>query len=142
TQQLLAIDGVRDGVFLMPDQDEATVTPRLEAIALAPGLTAAAILARLRKRIDAAFLPRPLHVVDRLPRNEVGKLPRAELLRLIEQTSLEPEPAPTLIRFPKDHPVGPGHFPGNPIIPGALLLDEILVALFPDVQSGMIEGAK
>ena len=25
-----------------------------------------------------------------------------------------------------DHPTGPGHFPGNPIIPGALLLAEVL----------------
>jgi 3-hydroxymyristoyl/3-hydroxydecanoyl-(acyl carrier protein) dehydratase len=25
-----------------------------------------------------------------------------------------------------DHPVGAGHFPGNPIIPGALLLAEVL----------------
>lgn len=28
--------------------------------------------------------------------------------------------------FPVDHPCGAGHFPGNPIIPGALLLDEVL----------------
>ncbi|HET6605869.1 MAG TPA: AMP-binding protein [Rhodopila sp.] len=142
TQQLLAIDGVRDGVFLMPEQDTATVTPRLEAIVLAPGLTAATVLARLRERIDAAFLPRPLHVVDRLPRNEVGKLPRAELLRLIGQTPTESEPAPILIRFPKDHPVAPGHFPGNPIIPGALLLDEVLAVVFPDIESGAIEATK
>jgi acyl-coenzyme A synthetase/AMP-(fatty) acid ligase len=146
TQQLLAIDGVRDGVFLMPAQDAstdaATVTPRLEAIALAPGLNAATILARLRERIDAAFLPRPLHVVDRLPRNEVGKLPQAELLRLIGQTPVTPEPTPVLIRFPADHPTGPGHFPSNPIIPGALLLDELLAAVFPGVGSGAIEAAK
>jgi acyl-coenzyme A synthetase/AMP-(fatty) acid ligase len=142
TQQLLAIEGVRDGVFLMPAQDAATATPRLEAVALAPGLTAAMILARLRERIDAAFLPRPLHVVDWLPRNDVGKLPQAELVRLIAQTQAAPEAAPILIRFPVDHPAGPGHFPGNPIIPGALLLDELLAAVFPGVGSGAIEAAK
>jgi acyl-coenzyme A synthetase/AMP-(fatty) acid ligase len=150
TQQLLAIEGVRDGVFLMPAPnaapsaatDAAVVTPRLEAIALAPGLNAATILARLRERIDAAFMPRPLHVVDRLPRNELGKLPQAELRRLIGQTPAAQEPAPVLIRFPADHPTGPGHFPGNPIIPGALLLDELLAAVFPDVRSGAIEAAK
>lgn len=29
------------------------------------------------------------------------------------------------LRFASDHPVGAGHFPGNPIIPGALLLAEV-----------------
>ncbi len=28
--------------------------------------------------------------------------------------------------FAIDHPVASGHFPGNPIIPGALLLDEVV----------------
>jgi 3-hydroxymyristoyl/3-hydroxydecanoyl-(acyl carrier protein) dehydratase len=28
--------------------------------------------------------------------------------------------------FPSNHPTGAGHFPGNPIIPGALLLAEVL----------------
>lgn len=29
-----------------------------------------------------------------------------------------------ILNFPPDHPTGTGHFPGNPIIPGALLLAE------------------
>jgi 3-hydroxyacyl-[acyl-carrier-protein] dehydratase len=29
-----------------------------------------------------------------------------------------------MLSFSSDHPVGAGHFPGNPIIPGALLLAE------------------
>ena len=33
------------------------------------------------------------------------------------------------IFFSAAHPGAAGHFPGNPIIPGALLLDEILRAL-------------
>ena len=39
----------------------------------------------LRERIDAVFLPRPLHVVARLPRNETGKLPREALLSLAQE---------------------------------------------------------
>lgn len=31
-----------------------------------------------------------------------------------------------VVRFAPDHPCGAGHFPGNPIIPGALLLDTVL----------------
>mgnify|MGYP001566213637 CR=1 FL=1 len=30
------------------------------------------------------------------------------------------------ITFPLDHPTGPGHLPGNPIIPGAVFLAEVL----------------
>lgn len=33
------------------------------------------------------------------------------------------------IRFVSDHPTAPGHFPGNPIIPGVLLLDEVVKAV-------------
>ena len=42
-------------------------------------MTRAAILAELRKRIDPVFLPRPLYVVDQLPRNTTGKLPQEHL---------------------------------------------------------------
>jgi len=34
-----------------------------------------------------------------------------------------------VLRVPADHPCAEGHFPGNPIVPGAVLLDWILAAL-------------
>ena len=40
--------------------------------------------------------------------------------------------APMLARdicIAHDHPALPGHFPGNPIVPGVLLLDEVLSLL-------------
>jgi 3-hydroxyacyl-[acyl-carrier-protein] dehydratase len=63
---------------------------------------------------------------------------------LIELRSLsQPEQmGPILLRFPADHPAGPGHFPGNPIIPGAVLLDELVLALFPAGWSGEVESAR
>ena len=33
------------------------------------------------------------------------------------------------IQVPEDHPTARGHFPGRPIVPGALLLDEVASAL-------------
>lgn len=33
------------------------------------------------------------------------------------------------VHFAKDHPTAAGHFPSNPIIPGALLLDEVVKAV-------------
>jgi acyl-coenzyme A synthetase/AMP-(fatty) acid ligase len=80
--QLTAIEGVEDGAFFLPDEAEPDGVTRLAAFAVAPRLSAAAILARLRERIDPVFLPRPLVLVERLPRALTGKLPRAALLEL------------------------------------------------------------
>lgn len=81
---LNSIAGVRDGAFVMPEEDDGTVT-RLTAFVVAPGLSADAVMSALRQRIDAAFLPRPLCFVDSLPRNETGKLPRVALDRLLSR---------------------------------------------------------
>ena len=35
----------------------------------------------------------------------------------------------TCIQIPSDHPVFVGHFPGTPIVPGVVLLDEALDAI-------------
>lgn len=32
------------------------------------------------------------------------------------------------LQFSDDHPALPGHFPGNPVIPGVVLLDHIMIA--------------
>jgi acyl-coenzyme A synthetase/AMP-(fatty) acid ligase len=79
--QLQAIDGVQDGAFLVPDGDAEHVV-RLSAFVVAPGRAAREILAALQERVDPAFLPRPLHLVDALPRNATGKIPREALLAL------------------------------------------------------------
>jgi len=39
-------------------------------------------MAELRLRIDPVFLPRPLYLVESLPRDETGKLARTKLLQL------------------------------------------------------------
>ncbi|MGH7002140.1 MAG: AMP-binding protein, partial [Stellaceae bacterium] len=72
---LLSIEGVKDGAFFMPEPDGQHIA-RLMAVAVAPGLRSEAVLRVLRERVDAAFLPRPLVLVDELPRNALGKLPR------------------------------------------------------------------
>jgi len=84
-RHLLAIDGVKDGTFFLPEPGDGR-EPRLSAFVVAPGMTRAQILEALRARIDAVFLPRPLRRVDVLPRNATGKLPRASLLQLFRET--------------------------------------------------------
>lgn len=86
--QLNAIPGVIDGAFFLPDAATAgTGTVRLAAIAVAPTLTASQLTEQLRQRIDPLFLPRPLLLVDQLPRNATGKLPRETLLAIVERHS-------------------------------------------------------
>jgi acyl-coenzyme A synthetase/AMP-(fatty) acid ligase len=79
TRQVLAIEGVEDAVVFQPHEDA-----RPAAVVVAPGTTAAAILGELRTHLDGVFVPRPLVLVDHLPRNDLGKLPRDALLRLLE----------------------------------------------------------
>lgn len=80
-RRLLAVPGVLDGVFLMPED----VAPggranRLGALVVAPRLDRTKLLEALRESVDPAFLPRRVVFLDRLPRDAVGKLPRAALL--------------------------------------------------------------
>lgn len=83
TRRLLAIPGVVDGVMLQLDAAGDRGVARVAALVVAPELEEAAILAALRESIDPVFLPRPLKRVPALPRSETGKLPRAELLRML-----------------------------------------------------------
>lgn len=85
---LNSIEGVLDGVFVMPEEEFGTVT-RLTAFVVAPGLSSEAVMNALRQRIDAAFLPRPLCFVESLPRSATGKLPRQTLSQIV--TGLAPK---------------------------------------------------
>jgi acyl-coenzyme A synthetase/AMP-(fatty) acid ligase len=80
-----AIEGVRDGVFIMPDTQVDDDVWRLAALVVAPDLENKEILAALAERINPVFLPRPLYKVDSLPRNAMGKLPREALSQLLER---------------------------------------------------------
>lgn len=82
TSVLQSVPGVRDAAYFLPEE-EATGVQRLCALVVAPTLTRADVLRVLRERIDPAFLPRPLYLVDALPRNTTGKLPREALLQAV-----------------------------------------------------------
>jgi 3-hydroxymyristoyl/3-hydroxydecanoyl-(acyl carrier protein) dehydratase len=135
--QLNAIAGVVDGAFFMPDAQAAggTGVSRLTAAVVAPSLSIAQLTEQLRQRIDPVFLPRPLLLVDRLPRNATGKLPHHALQALAAQhlktgsaaIAGSPKAAVcTALPIAEDHAAFAGHFPGFPILPGAALLDVAL----------------
>lgn len=83
TRRLLAVPGVRDGAVFQLDEADRRGVHRIAALAVAPNMTASQILDALRAGIDPVFLPRPLKLVDALPRSETGKLPRAALLEML-----------------------------------------------------------
>lgn len=79
--QLNAIPGVLDGAFFLREElAGSTGVARLAAVAVAPGMSVAGITEQLRQLIDPVFLPRPLLLVEQLPRNATGKLPQQTLL--------------------------------------------------------------
>ena len=84
---LNTIEGVHDGAFWLPTQDAPPDAPvvRLVAFVVAPQLTREALLAGLRERVDAAFLPRRIVWLEALPRDPSGKLPGARLAELATQ---------------------------------------------------------
>lgn len=81
---LNTLPGVVDGAFYMPDESAGQRVARLAACVVAPGLDGPRLLAALREHIDPVFLPRPLLLVDALPRNSTGKLPREALQALVD----------------------------------------------------------
>ena len=90
TRRLLAIPGVCDGVVFQPSDVEAAAqgvgrVHRVAAAVVAPTLSAPDILAAMARSVDPVFLPRPLLLVAELPRSEVGKTGRAQLLQLLRQ---------------------------------------------------------
>ena len=88
--QLCEIDGVQDGAFFLPEAADATGDPshgitRLTAFVVAPGIAPDTLQRALRQRLDRVFLPRPLVLMDALPRNSTGKLPRTALQALYQE---------------------------------------------------------
>ena len=80
--QLLSIEGVVDGAFYMPEAGDESVT-RLVAFVVARGKSSESILATLRAKMSPVFLPRPIYLVDALPRTHTGKLLKEDIETLI-----------------------------------------------------------
>ncbi|MFO7562553.1 MAG: AMP-binding protein [Enhygromyxa sp.] len=134
-RRLLEIPGVEDAAATVISVDGARGQETV-ALVVAPGLTPEFLRGELRRWLDPVVVPRRLRLVDALPREQNGKLPRKRLLdalaqqkprvRTLEARAIEDQD-PALARFelyvPRDLYPLRGHFRGAPIVPGVLLLE-------------------
>ncbi len=126
---LNSIPGVEDGAFWLPDEVADGVV-RPVAFVVAPTLAAGEIIAALRQRLEAVFVPRRVVQVKAFPREGTGKLTVRALREFaLAQLAEDDTPVQLAHTVPADHPVFAGHFPGQPLVPGALLLAEVMEAV-------------
>ena len=154
-QWLTEIPGVDDAVYFVPDatgdaasHDDAHPTRRLVAFYVSDTLSPEQVRAALRARVDPVFVPRPLLRVAQLPRNANGKLSHAALAELFSklrqagsEVSTVTGSVQTVRVVPVSHPALPGHFPGNPIVPGVLILSHVADAIrlqLPNIVPGTL----
>ena len=126
---LNSVPGVLDGAFWLPD-DVTDGVVRPIAFVVAPGLDAHDVIAALRQRLEPVFVPRRVVHVASLPHESTGKLTvRAMREFALAQTAVDGTLVQVTREVPVDHPAFAGHFPGQPLMPGALLLAEVLEAV-------------
>jgi acyl-coenzyme A synthetase/AMP-(fatty) acid ligase len=85
---LASFGGVVDGVVIFPQQDR--LVPRLVAlVVLKEGVDKKDLRDHFREHLDIAFVPRPIYVVESLPREENGKLVKTKVLDLYRLLSIK-----------------------------------------------------
>ena len=80
----MSAPGVRDGVVFLLDASGEKVN-RPVALVVADDISKESLTAHFAKYLDPVFLPRPLHFVASLPREENGKLVRSKLLHFFNE---------------------------------------------------------
>ena len=153
----LSVDAVEDAAATAV----ADTTGRGQRVLLAvagDGVDLSHVRDALAARFDASTLPRSLKHLQRLPREANGKLLRAELLRVFglaadgqplvaELDWSEPqaedmhEPGRHEVRFsatlPERYVMFQGHFPGYPVLAGAVQLTELVLPCVQRVRPGL-----
>jgi acyl-coenzyme A synthetase/AMP-(fatty) acid ligase len=154
-RRVRAVAGVGDvAVLALPAPDGRG---EMLAVVVAGAIAADVIRSELARFFDAVVVPRKIVCVDRLPREDTGKLMRSRLLALLQQSS-EPNTAvaphePDAIAIEPRGPIAPterwfelsippdlawlsGHFPDEPVLPAVAQLDAIVL---PAVASSWAE---
>ncbi|MEM9457075.1 MAG: AMP-binding protein [Myxococcota bacterium] len=147
---LLAQPGVLDAEIIAVPAPGRGV--RLLAAVVAPDQDEDALRRAMQEHFVPSTVPRRLRLVDRLPREPSGKLPRRMLLAMfgLRPDGTPPSPRlevdapvvhpddPTVVtasaRVPTDYVYFDGHFDGYPILAGVVQLHELLVPLVEQLR--------
>src|SRR4051812_42791250 len=124
-QLLRQIAGVTDAAVVAID----TPPPRrheLWAAVVAPTLSVTALRDALLRRLEPIAMPRRFRLVGALPREDNGKLAKARLLALFDDSVIADERTVALT-IPADWRFFRGHFEGFPILAGIVQLNEIVM---------------
>lgn len=138
---ILEMEGVSDAAVVAVDDAGGRGSQILAAVC-GVGITTEAIRGGLLERFEPSSLPRRVVFVPALPREDNGKLPRESVLRLL---GLDPLGRPIrwdldwsgfgapsgrafrcTVRVPETYGWYAGHFPGYPILAGAVQLTQIV----------------
>ena len=88
-QTLLKFDGLIDGIIFQAEEDQSS--DRLRAIVvLQLNIEKKSLTQFLREHLDDAFVPRPIYLVESLPREANGKLSKAKLNVFYQKLKLKP----------------------------------------------------
>ncbi len=124
--KLLALDDVEDAYLYIPDGSD-----RPAGFVVCKG-EIRQVLEQLFYSVDPVFLPRPLKKIDKILRNPTGKVTAVERVQM-ESFVDRAKDTDDVIRvhwtIDPAYECFSGHFPGNPLLPGAFVLCWIDVQL-------------
>lgn len=84
TRRLCAVPGVEDALAFQPESAGSGMANRIAALVVSRTLSAPEIARQVAGGLDAALVPRPLLLVERIPRDQIGKVSHAKLLQLAQ----------------------------------------------------------
>ena len=80
TAKIMSIDTIEDAVVFLPDDSGQRVS-RPSALVVTT-LSETEVVRQLADRVDHTFIPRPIIRVDKIPREQTGKIPREALMAI------------------------------------------------------------
>ena len=86
--KFMSIIGITDAHFFIPEHDASQINIRPSALVVSD-MKEYAILQQASKLIDPVFLPRPLHIIPKIPRNGTGKVTKKALNNIIQEITHE-----------------------------------------------------